>query len=315
MDALTDLMRGVRADGALFHRTILTPPWSLRFADGAPLTLCTMAHGNGWLIPDNGDPTPLHHGDTAVILGPAPFSVVDELPDPDGPHRARNPPPPGGPESGGPTTLVVGAYRTSADVGRRLPGALPPVLTVPGDEECDAVLDFLAAEVAAHGAGRQVVLDRLLDWLLTCTLHAWFDRPETHPPAWYHALGDPVVGSALRAVHAEPARPWTVAAMAAEAAVSRAAFARRFSALVGEPPLTYLTAWRMAVAADLLTEPESTVAAVARRVGYTDPFAFSAAFTRVRGVTPSSHRSGRRDSPPEACGAEPATLQPAGSPA
>ncbi|ASO20422.1 AraC-like DNA-binding protein [Actinoalloteichus hoggarensis] len=305
MDALTDLLRGVRADGALFHRTTLTAPWSLRFADGAALTLCTMAHGDGWIIPSDGAPLPLRHGDTAVILGPKPFRVVDELPDSDGPCQTPHTrstdglDAAGDPAPAGPATLIVGAYRAGADVGRRLPDALPPVLTVPGDEACDAVLDYLAAEVAAHGTDRQIVLDRLLDWLLACTLHAWFSRPEAHLPAWYHALGDPVVGTVLRAVHAEPARHWTVATMAAEAAVSRAAFARRFTALVGEPPSTYLTTWRMALAAELLATPELTIAAVARRVGYTDPFAFSTAFTRVRGITPSAYRAGHRDSAPE----------------
>jgi AraC-like DNA-binding protein len=94
----------------------------------------------------------------------------------------------------------------------------------------------------------------------------------------------------LRLLHEDPARRWTVAELAAAAGVSRATFAARFSALVGEPPLGYLTTWRMTLAADLLRDAEATVAAVAREVGYTDAFAFSAAFKRVRGVSPSVWR-------------------------
>ncbi|MFI0357350.1 helix-turn-helix transcriptional regulator [Actinomadura sp. 9N407] len=136
--------------------------------------------------------------------------------------------------------------------------------------------------------GRQVVLDRLLDLLLVRVLRAWFARPEADPPVGYRALADPRIGHALRLLHQWPARPWTVAALAAEAGMSRAVFARRFTALVGRPPLGYLTEWRMALAADLLREPGAGVAAVARRVGYADGFAFSSAFKRVRGETPSA---------------------------
>jgi AraC-like DNA-binding protein len=100
-----------------------------------------------------------------------------------------------------------------------------------------------------------------------------------------------VVGAALRLLHDEPAHPWTVAALAARTGVSRAALARRFSDLVGEPPMTYLTDLRLALAADLLREPDATVAAVARRVGYGSAFALSAAFKRERGVSPQEHRA------------------------
>nr|WP_276612071.1 helix-turn-helix transcriptional regulator [Kineococcus vitellinus] len=127
--------------------------------------------------------------------------------------------------------------------------------------------------------------------MLVCTLRESFDRPGARPPAWWSAQRDPVAGEALRVLHAEPAAPWTVAALAERAGVSRATLAKRFTDLVGEPPLTYLTRWRMTLAADLLLErPEATLAEVARTVGYADPFGFSAAFKRVRGASPSEFR-------------------------
>jgi AraC-like DNA-binding protein len=134
------------------------------------------------------------------------------------------------------------------------------------------------------------VLDRLLDLLLIAVLRAWFARPDADAPGWYRAYSDPVVGKALRLIHDDPAHQWTVADLAAEAGVSRAAFARRFTELVGEPPMAFLTDWRLSLAADLLLEPDATIGSVAYQVGYATPYALSTAFKRVRGVSPRQHR-------------------------
>lgn len=91
-------------------------------------------------------------------------------------------------------------------------------------------------------------------------------------------------------MHTDPGEPWTLASLAAQAGVSRTTLAKRFAELVGEPPLTYLTRWRMTLAADMLAESTATVAAVARRLGYADPFGFSTAFKRIYGMSPSEHR-------------------------
>jgi AraC-like DNA-binding protein len=107
--------------------------------------------------------------------------------------------------------------------------------------------------------------------------------------SWLGALADPVVGPALHAVHADPTFQWTVDTMARAVGVSRAAFARRFRNAVGEPPLAYVTRWRMAVAAEFLERGERA-ARVAGRVGYDDEYAFAKAFKRVRGVSPGAHR-------------------------
>jgi AraC-like DNA-binding protein len=149
---------------------------------------------------------------------------------------------------------------------------------------------LLAEEIAKDDPGQEAVLDRLLDLLLIAVVRAWFNRPDADTPAWYRAQSDPVVGTALRMLHNNPAEPWTVASLAAQTGVSRAALARRFNDLVGEPPMSFLTGWRLALAADLLREPGTTVGSVAHQVGYSSPYALSTAFKRVRGISPKEHR-------------------------
>jgi AraC-like DNA-binding protein len=308
VDVFGDVFRGVRAHGSLFGSSLLTAPWALHFVDGAPLTLCAVLGGGGWIVPESGEPHRLDSYETVVVRGPGTFTFVDAIetaavPIPCGEFCAT--PEQGGTrhrlgwrdtgDAGGATMLIVGAYPVRGEISRRLLDALPDVLHVEAGGTGDAVLDHLAAEVAVDVPGQQVVLDRLLDWMLVCTIREWFDRPGGEPPAWWAAQRDPVVGDALRLLHGDPAAPWTVASMAERAGVSRSTLAKRFTDLVGEGPLTYLTRWRMALAMDrLIDEPRASIADVGRSVGYADPFAFSAAFKRVRGVNPRDFRRDAR---------------------
>jgi AraC-like DNA-binding protein len=133
------------------------------------------------------------------------------------------------------------------------------------------LIPLLASEVAVDDPGQEAVLDRLLDLLLIAVLRAWFARPEAEAPGWYRAYADPVVGPALRLMHNAPERPWSVAELARASGASRAALARRFTELVGQPPIRFLAEWRIALAADLLLEPGATIGSVAPRVGYGSP--------------------------------------------
>ncbi|MFD5937612.1 MULTISPECIES: cupin domain-containing protein [Streptomyces] len=307
MDVFDELLRGVRGSGAVFGRSVLRAPWSVRFTDGAYLTLCLPMRGGGWIVPEGGEPLRVEVGEAAIVRGPAPFVFTDDPAGGTGPERAGGvrdagggaasdtapaPEAGAGPESGFPTVLLAATYDVRAQVPQRLLQALPPALVVPDEQDCGPMRDYLEGQIGGGRPGEQIVLDRLLDWLLVCTLRDWFDRPEADPPGWYGALGDQVAGPALRAMHADPAHPWTTAELAVRAGVSRTTLAKRFTELVGEGPVAYLTAWRMTLAADLLTRPELTVAAVARRVGYADAFGFSTAFKRLRGESPSAFRRG-----------------------
>ena len=312
MDALAGFLDGPRAHGAFVLRSILDPPWALRVQDEAPLTLVALVAGRAWIAFDDGAPHHLVAGDVAIILGPEPYKVSDDPATPvdivihPGQHCAT---PSGEPlaeamdlgvrtwgkSRGGSDVLLTGTYQTDGEVSRRLLTALPPLTVLPGTSWDCPIIDLLADEVGKEEPGQQVVLDRLLDLLLVAALRTSFARSGAEVPAWYRAHGDPVVGPALRMIHNDPAHPWSVASLAAGARVSRAAFARRFHELVGEPPISYLTSWRMAVAADLLLEPDSTVSNVASRVGYGSPFTFSTAFKRVHGQSPRSYRDDRRN--------------------
>ncbi|MGW3243493.1 AraC family transcriptional regulator [Streptomyces sp. NPDC001070] len=309
MDALTGLLDGPRARGAFLLRTVMEPPWSVRIEDRAPLCVMTVARGGAWLLPEDGAPVRLRPGDVAVARGPAPYTVADLPSTPpqawilpgevcrtaDG-HDLAEVMALGvrtwGNRAQGPDVMLVGTYRVGGEVGRRLLDALPPLLVLPAEDWESPLPALLAEEIVKDEPGQEAVLDRLLDLVLISVLRTWFARRGEAAPAWYRAFADPVVGRALRLLQNNPAHPWTVAGLAAEAGVSRAALARRFGELVGEPPMAYLTGWRLALAADLLREPDATLGAVARRVGYGSPFALSAAFKRVRGVSPREHRLG-----------------------
>ena len=155
-------------------------------------------------------------------------------------------------------------------------------------------MDLLGREMLHDAPGQQALLDRLLDVALVQVLREHFTADDTSAPAWFRASGDPHVGAALRAMHAEPARQWTVADLAAEAMLSRSAFARRFTDQLGVGPLAYLTEWRMALARERLRDSDDRLAAVARSLGYGSEFAFAAAFKRHHGAAPGRWRTAKR---------------------
>ncbi|MGC5034811.1 AraC family transcriptional regulator [Streptomyces sp. DT190] len=307
MDALAGLLEGPRARGAFMIRACFDPPWAVRVEDRASLTVMLAVRGEAWVLPDRGAATRLRAGDLAIARGPDPYTCADapgtapqalilpgqECHHPDG--RPLN----GSMDLGvrtwgdrpdGATVLLIGSYPMRGEIGGRLLDALPPLLTLTPEVWDCPLTPYACAEIVRDEPGQEVVLDRLLDLLVIAALRAWFARPEAAAPAWYRALADPVVGGVLRLLQDDPAHPWTVAALAAKAGVSRAALARRFTALVGQPPMAYLTGWRLALAADRLRDSDDTLDAVARRVGYGSAFALSTAFKRVYGVSPAEYR-------------------------
>ncbi|APX33898.1 AraC family transcriptional regulator [Brachybacterium sp. P6-10-X1] len=315
MDTLTEVLDNIRASGALIGQSLLPAPWSVRVEAGATLTIAVMLRGDGWLLREDAQPRRLGTRDLVVLTGRGSTLLASE---PDGrgdPARvltidgARG----GtgcfldecqvglGAEVGASLltaehALLAGAFPTSGRIADRLLGALPPVLVVPRDQQRSRALDLLEVELEGCEPGQQAVLDRLLDVVLIGALRDWFALPEASAPAWFGAAGDPVVGPALGALHADPAREWTVEELARRAKVSRATFARRFAEAMGEPPISYLAGWRLCLAADLLQDGDHTLDAIARQVGYSSAYSLSAAFTREYGMAPSRYRRRARES-------------------
>jgi len=256
MDAIAGLLDGPRAREAFLLRSSMDPPWSLRIQDEAPLTVVSMVRGRAWIVPDAGEPVSLGAGDVAIVRGPEHYTVADDPAtapqvaiDPGQVCRSLDA---GGAElvesfslgvrtwgnaAEGATVMLTGTYQLHGEVSRRLLRALPSVLVVRDGEWDCPVIPLLADEIVKDEPGQEAVLDRLLDLLVIAVLRAWFARPDNGAPDWYRAYGDPVVGHALRLLHHNPAHPWTVAELAHETGASRAALARRFNDLVGEPPI------------------------------------------------------------------------------
>lgn len=307
MDAIAGFLEGPRARDAFLLRSMMDPPWCLRVQDEAPLTVFSIVRGTAWFMPADGEAQLLHAGDVAVIRGPGPYTVADSpstrpqvvihpgqrCTTPDGVSveqsmvlGVRT----WGNSSEGETVMLTGTYEGAGEVSRRLTDVLPPFIVLHPDAWDCPVVPLLADEIVKDLPGQEIVLDRLLDLLVIAVLRAWFASNEARAPSWYLAHTDPVVGRALQLIHDKPSDPWTVAHLAAEVGISRAALARRFNEVLGEPPMAYLAGWRLALAADLLREPGATVGSVARRVGYGSPFTFSAAFKRAYGASPKHHR-------------------------
>lgn len=311
MDNLGGLLDAPRARGAFALRTVMSNPWCLRILAESPLTLIAGISGEFWITPDQGDPIRITPGDIAVTRAPDHYNVgytADAEPsvfihpgqqcqDDAGnslleqmTHDIRT----WGNDARGSTTFIVGAYEHLSDISDRLLRALPPVLLLSHEDWQSPLVALLCDEVIKDEPGQAAVLDRLLDLLVTAVLKAWFAQHDVNRPEWWQFQGDRVVERTLRLMHDDPSKPWTLEKLATQAGASRASLSRRFHDLIGEPPMTFLKHWRMALAADLLCQPDETVSSVAEKVGYATPFSFSSAFKRVRGISPQAHRESAR---------------------
>ncbi|MEM0961509.1 MAG: AraC family transcriptional regulator [Bacteroidota bacterium] len=307
-DPLGEVLHLLRMSGVFYTRSEFTEPWALALP---ALPDCLMFHvvteGEAWLEEDGADPIALAPGALALVphgeghrLSSAPDIPAADLFDvprePVGERYEilRH----GG--GGAPTTMVCGAVRFDHPAVAHLASVLPRRILVEASGDTggasperawmQGTLALMAAEAARRQPGGEALITRLADVLVVQAVRTWLlEAPEAHA-GWLGALRDPQVGRALLAVHRDPERTWTVEALAAEAAQSRSAFAARFAGLVGEPPMRYVTRWRMHVAATVLREEDATVVEVADRLGYASEAAFSRAFKRVVGVPPSEAR-------------------------
>lgn len=304
VDPLVALLDGPRAQHAFLLKAVFGGQWSISVEDRAPLSVVVMAQGDA--VVTSGDASyDVGQGDVVLLRGPRPYAFADSaltptdiriLPgqvcvDPAGHLLDRSMDLGvhtwGNTRSPDATVMLIGTYTQETSVGVHVLAHVPDVLVL--REPSTPATAMLAAELSADAPGQVAVLDRLLDLVLVHALRYAYQAGLIR--GWPAAQADPVITRALGLLHERPEQPWTVAALATRVGLSRAAFARRFADRVGEPPLTYLTRWRLSLAADLLAGTDLTLDAVAARVGYANPFAFSAAFKRVRGIAPAQFRA------------------------
>ncbi|WP_350277713.1 AraC family transcriptional regulator [Kribbella sp. HUAS MG21] len=293
MDVLADVVASMRTGPADSGRTDVRGPWGLRFRDSFGATFHLILQGTAWLLPRAGDPIPLGPGDAVLLPRGAAHALADH---PDSPLVDFDPTvedPQDGP--GARSLLLCGTYRLDRERPHPVLSKLPDVVVVPADpgrhRSLHTAISILGEELDARPPGAAAVVPALVDALLVLILRAWFEDNDCPTDrGWARALTDPTVVQALELIHERPGAAWTVADLAADVGLSRAAFARRFTDAVGEPPLTYLSRWRMTTAARLLRDHDRPLARIAKEIGYTSEFAFAKAFKRDFGVPPGTYR-------------------------
>lgn len=306
VDPLGEALHFLRMSGTFYCRSELTAPWALALP---PRKGCLSFHvvtsGRCWLEAEGEGPRRLEPGDLALV------------PHGEG-HRLSSEPGTPAPRidalrhervseryailrhggGGTPTGLVCGAVRFDHPAAHQLVGLLPRVIHVEAATSphlamadwMQSTLRLMAVEAKELRPGGETVITRLADILVIQAIRSWLERDPAARTGWLGALQDAQIGRAIALVHREPARPWTVASLASEVAMSRSGFAARFTELVGEPAMQYVTRWRMHLALTWLKEDHAALGEMAARLGYRSEAAFSRAFKRFMGVSPGAAR-------------------------
>jgi AraC-like DNA-binding protein len=310
MDVLGDIVAIARTGPATSLRVEVRSPWAIHIPRRLGPTFHVLLQGTCSLSPADGSaPLALKPGDIVLlprgqghVLADDPATPPVDVPCLEDANTSAIPTLELGGQ-GARSLLLSGGYRLDYELQHPLLATLPDVLHIPADPgyhgSLRSAMSLLGDELERDRPGASAVVPALVDALFPLIVRAWLDNaPDPSTESWHAALGDTAVGAALERLHDSPRRAWTVASLAGEVGLSRAAFARRFSAAVGEPPLAYLTRWRMILAGRMLRDTDLTLAAVAHHVGYSAEFAFAKAFKRDYGVAPGAYRRRTRYAAP-----------------
>jgi AraC-like DNA-binding protein len=307
-DPLGEALHFVRMNGAFYCRSELSAPWGLTLPPmPGYLWFHVVTLGRVLLETQDANARLLRPGDFALVprgeghaLRSEPGAPVPGILDLEREYVSdryeilRH----GG--GGAPTTLICGAVRFDHPAARNLAEILPDTIHVevsdsPQTEWTQSTLRLMAAEAKELRPGGEAVITRLADILVVQAIRSWLETDPAAQTGWLGALQDKQIGRAIAIIHREPARPWTVASLARELAMSRSAFAARFTELVGEPAMHYVARWRMQLALSALRDDGATVGELASHLGYRSEAAFARAFKRIMGVPPGAVR--RRSAP------------------
>jgi AraC-like DNA-binding protein len=327
MDAISEVLKVVRVTGAAFFNAEFTAPWGFSSPPTEQIAAALRAPGTERLAiyhlvthgaaqirmkgkPEialvAGDLVVFPHGDRHVMRNGQPrmlHDMTESLPQllSGAPRLIRL----GG--DGSSTRFICGYFGCDRHAARLFLSGLPPVLKVSMRNGVKAgwvenSLRFAMVEAAELRPGSMALLTKLSETLFVEALCRYMEQMSAERTGWLAGVRDPMIGKALAAMHSEPARPWTMAELAQEAAASRSVLAERFAHFLGEPPMAYLTNWRLQLGARLLQSTRQTVVQVAASVGYESEASFNRAFKREFGLPPASYRraSARRSAAAEA---------------
>jgi AraC-like DNA-binding protein len=302
-DPLGEALHLLRMSGTFYSRSELTGPWALALpAVEGWLGFHVVTSGRCWLELDGVAPRLLEAGDFSLVphgeghrLSSDPGTPATRIEDlrPEmvsGSYAILR-------HGGGGTaaTLVCGAVRFDHPAAHHLIKLLPRVIHVeaarsPHMDWMQSTLRLMAQEARELRPGGETIITRLADILIIQAIRSWLQEDPAAQTGWLGALQDRQIGHAIALIHRDPARPWSVASLASEVAMSRSAFAARFTERVGEPVMHYVARWRMHVALTWLKEDSAALGEMASRLGYQSEAAFSRAFKRFIGVSPGSVR-------------------------
>jgi len=304
MDVLANVLGVTQLGNTMLCQSELLPPWGLDIDAHTKTAVHLVQRGVCWLrLEGEREPMRLVPGDVVLVGSGVRHYLTDDIGTLAQPWEeeltrmkerfAALP----HPRSADTTVLLCAAYEFEQAGQHPLLALLPQLIRLHVDysEESghfQALVRLLAHESGRKLPGSELVIPRLVDSLFVFIVRAWLEEQPVGAGGWFGALRDPQIGRALSLIHENPELPWTVESLAAKVALSRAAFARRFVELVGEPPLKYLTRWRMSLAAKILKTTSESVDVVATRVGYDSPTGFGKAFQRYLRVAPGRYRMG-----------------------
>lgn len=314
MDPLSDVLRAVRLDGAYFYLVEAAEPWSVAAVEARELKPRVLPHadhliayhillsgrcfgglaGEGQVEMRPGDVIVFPHGDAHVMSSAAGRRVMG---DEQGTAPDRYP---GtvflGPGSTRDTAFVCGFLGCDVRPYNPLLASLPRRIHIPGAAGgwLSQFPQQVVAESRAGRVGGETVLTRMAELMFIEVVRHHVESLGPQQTGWLAALRDEVIGPALALLHERPRHPWTLVELASEVASSRTVLSERFTELVGVSPMLYLTRWRLQLAAELLARGTTKVAAIAEQVGYESEAAFSRAFKRETGMSPSGWRRARQ---------------------
>ena len=306
LDPLGEALHFLRMSGVFYSRSEFSEPWGLALpALEDILMFHVVISGHRWLEVEGAELCLLQPGDLALVPHGQGHRLLSE-PGADAANLFDLPREQvsehyeiiqhGG--GGAATRMVCGVVRFDHPAAHQLIKLLPKTIRIeasssPEMEWMQTTLRLMAAEAKDLRPGGETVITRLADILIIQAIRSWIAQDPAAQTGWLGALQDGQIGGAITLIHRDPGRDWTVASLAAEVAMSRSAFAARFTELVGEPVMHYVERWRMHVALMWLRDDDTPLADLANRVGYQSEAAFSRAFKRVSGLSPGAARRNR----------------------